>query len=480
MQNNNKTKEQLLKEIDQLRFESVERNKTVKTLLEKEQFMTSIFESVQEGICILNTDLTIRHVNGLMNKWYKKNTPLIGKKCYEVYHNADTPCTPCPSLRCLESGNPESNVIPGLPVSSIKWVELFSYPLKDLNTNKVVGIVEYVRDVTEREESREKLKKSEEKFKVLFESAPDPYFILDLKGNLIDGNSAAEKFIGYKKKELIGKNILKTGLMLRPQIPKAIARLFTYAGGKTQGPIDFSVVKKDKSTAEIELLSSFITLDNKKFILSIARDITQEKQAKKLLLASEKKYRDLFEKSEDSILIIRDRKFIDCNKATVKMFGFNSKKEMLNTHPSELSPEFQPDGKNSFDKANEILDTISKKGSKRFEWEHSKSNGETFPVEVLLTAVFFDNNQKIIHTVLRDISVRKKAEKELIMNHNHLEKLIKERTLELEKSNEKLIEKNEKLIHFNELFIGREFRINELRNKVKKMEKEAGSRRSNV
>jgi len=95
----------------------------------------------------------------------------------------------------------------------------------------------------------------------------------------------------------------------------------------------------------------------------------------------DKKYRILFEKSKDAILIIRNYIFVDCNQATVDMLGYKTKNELLNTHPSELSPEKQPDGRDSFLKAIEMMDIAIKKGSHRFEWDHRKSNGDIFPIE---------------------------------------------------------------------------------------------------
>ncbi len=63
------------------------------------------------------------------------------------------------------------------------------------------------------------------------------------------------------------------------------------------------------------------------------------------------RYKKLFKRSADVILIIRGDKFVDCNDATVRMLKYTSKTEVLNTHPSQLSPEYQPDGRLSYEKA---------------------------------------------------------------------------------------------------------------------------------
>lgn len=127
---------------------------------------------------------------------------------------------------------------------------------------------------------------------------------------------------------------------------------------------------------------------------------------------SDDPYRALFENSADAILILDGEHFIDCNQATVEMLGYRDKQELLQTHPSELSPEFQPDGRRSFEKANEMMAIAFEKGSHRFEWDHKRASGEVFPVEVLLTAVP-EKDLPMLHVVWRDITERKRLEGEL-------------------------------------------------------------------
>ncbi|QDU68148.1 hybrid sensor histidine kinase/response regulator [Engelhardtia mirabilis] len=123
-------------------------------------------------------------------------------------------------------------------------------------------------------------------------------------------------------------------------------------------------------------------------------------------------YRELFERSADAILIIEGETFVDCNQATVRMLRYGSKGEVLETHPSELSPPTQPDGRDSFEKANEMMAIAFERGSHRFEWDHKRADGEVFPVEVLLTAVS-EPGRRSLHVVWRDITTRKHLEEEL-------------------------------------------------------------------
>lgn len=116
------------------------------------------------------------------------------------------------------------------------------------------------------------------------------------------------------------------------------------------------------------------------------------------------KYRELFNKSADACLIINNGLFVDCNQATIKMLGFKSKAEVLNTHPSDLSPEFQADGQKSTAKADKMMALAFKQGNHRFEWTHVRSNGESFPVEVLLTVISQDAGDETLYVVWRDIT----------------------------------------------------------------------------
>ena len=120
-------------------------------------------------------------------------------------------------------------------------------------------------------------------------------------------------------------------------------------------------------------------------------------------------YRELFERSADAILIIEGETFIDCNDAAVRMLRHANREDVLRTHPSQLSPPTQPDGRESFEKANEMIALAFDRGSHRFEWDHLRADGEVFPVEVLLTAVQ-EPGRRVLHVVWRDITERKALE----------------------------------------------------------------------
>ena len=120
----------------------------------------------------------------------------------------------------------------------------------------------------------------------------------------------------------------------------------------------------------------------------------------------------VFERSPDAILLLDDGVFIDCNQAAVDMLRAAGKDELLSLSPSDLSPAIQPDGTSSTTKAQQMTAVALERGSHRFEWLARRRNGSEFPVEVLLTAIPFQERQ-ILYVVWRDITRRKEAEREL-------------------------------------------------------------------
>jgi len=133
-------------------------------------------------------------------------------------------------------------------------------------------------------------------------------------------------------------------------------------------------------------------------------------QSLETLQKSESKYRALFENSADAMFILHDGYQVDCNNAAVEMLRYTDKAHILQTHPAELSPQRQPDGRLSYEKAEEMIATALAQGCHRFEWIHQRADGEDFPVEVLLTAIP-DEGRKVLHVVWRDITARKQDEK---------------------------------------------------------------------
>ena len=237
------------------------------------------------------------------------------------------------------------------------------------------------------------------------------------KIKIVDVNTVTLNLLGVKNKNELINHLRNTNNKKSYEVLKR--ELLSYHSGKKEFIDEAEFIKTDGKTIKTIIKSATIGKKGK-VIVSII-DITELKKAKNKLNRaknkiekSEKKFRELYEKSGDAILIIKNGIFVDCNESTVKMLNYNSKNEFLNTHPSKLSPKSQPDGQLSVIKADQMMALSVKNGTHRFEWMHIKSNGEIFPVEVLLTSISNEPNNKVIHCVWRDITKRKNVEHELI------------------------------------------------------------------
>jgi PAS domain S-box-containing protein len=148
------------------------------------------------------------------------------------------------------------------------------------------------------------------------------------------------------------------------------------------------------------------------------------------------KYRTLFESSNDAIILIDNKCYFDCNIITFKLFQCN-KEYIIGKEPHLFSPEYQPDGQNSHEKANTIFSKVFIGEPQVFDWQHKRPNGELFDVSVSLNLIELGKT-KYVQAVLRDITEKKQLEKELEQHRNNLERLVIEQTSNLAATNEEL------------------------------------------
>ncbi len=262
-------------------------------------------------------------------------------------------------------------------------------------------------DITERKQAEENLKVSEKHFKTLFNLAPDAYYINDFLGNFIDGNAAAEKLTGYKKEELIGKNFLKLSLLAKRDVPRAAAVLARNLLGKSTGPDEFVLNRKDGSQVTVEILAVPVKIDGKNVVLGIARNITEQKLAENALKESEDRLHSVLEKMPDGVGVSVQDKITYSNPAMTEITGFK-KREIMGKSPQDfLHPE---DQRLAVSRIKEIFN-----GGPEYPTEYRliKKNGNPVYVEIFSRMIKFDGKTGLL-SIIRDITERKNAENKII------------------------------------------------------------------
>ncbi|HEY3371629.1 MAG TPA: PAS domain S-box protein [Prolixibacteraceae bacterium] len=121
------------------------------------------------------------------------------------------------------------------------------------------------------------------------------------------------------------------------------------------------------------------------------------------LFKSKELYKILLENRTDALFFIENYQIIDCNEAAVSMFGFTSKEEFKGKFPFDFSPDLQPDGSSSKERAQQLIAESYKKKPQHFYWKHVKSDGSMFNASVKLNS-FEHENHLFLHLSITEIS----------------------------------------------------------------------------
>lgn len=188
-----------------------ERKRAEEAMQGAERFLTSVFTSIQDGISVLDNDLRIVRVNPTMERWYPHALPLVGRKCYEAFHQRDEKCPNCPSARTLETSKSAYQCVPKVSAdgNAVGWLEVYAFPLLDIGSGRMNGVIEYVRDITGRREAESE----RERLAAAVNQAAEATLITGTSGKIEYVNPAFEQITGFSAHEVIGKTpaILKSG-----------------------------------------------------------------------------------------------------------------------------------------------------------------------------------------------------------------------------------------------------------------------------
>ncbi|MBW2604579.1 MAG: PAS domain S-box protein [Deltaproteobacteria bacterium] len=149
-----------------------------------------------------------------------------------------------------------------------------------------LGYIEgVVVDITGRKQTEDDLMESERKYSVLVQESPDAIVSLDKTGNLQSFNPAAARLSGFSAEDVIGKHFVKTGILAKQSIPKALKEFALVLSGTERPPSELTIMRKDKSYLFMEANPRLIKHKGEKaWVQVIFRDITDRK-----LVEAEKK-----------------------------------------------------------------------------------------------------------------------------------------------------------------------------------------------
>ena len=298
----------------------------------------------------------------------------------------------------------------------IAW---YNTTLRDKAGN-ITGTLSSGEDITERKKAEETLRESEEKLRIVTDTAQDAVIIVDNGGIISSWNKADEKIFGYAAEEAIGKYI--HSLLAPQEFREACMKGFDSFRKTGQGPLigktlELSAVRKDGAEFPIELSISAVKLKGRWSATGIVRDITARRQMLNALQESENKFRNLAEKSLVGVYLIQDEIFKYANPMLAEIFGYVVDELTDKKGPVDLVlPEDWPVVRENLRKR-----LSGETESIHYEFRGIKKNGEIIYVDVYGSETVYQGRPAVVGTLL-DITERKRAEKKIRQQREFLQK----------------------------------------------------------
>jgi len=285
--------------------------------------------------------------------------------------------------------------------------------LSPIETPEGTLISSAIRDVTASKRAEKALRASEIKFRGILESAPDAMVIADGQGRIVLVNAETERLFGYGREELIGQLVdVLVPERFRGKHPQHREGYTAHPRTRTMGEgRDLWGLRKDTTEFPVEISLSPIETPEGTLISSAIRDVTASKRGEKAVRASEAKFRGILESAPDAMVIADGQgRIVLVNAETERLFRY-SREELIGQLVDVLVPErFR--GKHPQHREGYTAHPRRRSmGEGRDLWGLRKDLTE-FPVEISLSPI--ESAEGIlVTTAIRDISVRRAAEKDL-------------------------------------------------------------------
>jgi len=263
---------------------------------------------------------------------------------------------------------------------------------------------ELAHEVKRREEIEESLRRSEKRYRGLFDKANDIVYTLDAAGNITSVNRMGANLTGYTVEEILRMNV--ADIVVPEQLGLVREMIRGRIASTAPDRYEVEVVAKDGRKIPLEISTRLMVEKGETLgIHGIARDITERREAERAQKESANELRTLFEANPAAVFLeTLDGKILDCNEAAVKTFGY-TKQELLRLSVSDLVPE------EVFKSFPKLVEDVARRNGSFVESVNVRKNGEVFPVEVSIKPVEI-RGERLLYIVIGDISARVRAQED--------------------------------------------------------------------
>lgn len=248
------------------------------------EFNQTILNCIHESISIVNVkDLTIAGANRVFLAAAGLSLEeVVGKKCYEISHHRNAPCSPpddsCPIEDLMKTGSYASHEHKHfLGDGSVSFAEVSVSPIKD-EKGETVQVVHLARDITLRKRAEEDLRQSEERFRAIFDNSNDGILLADMENKrFFIGNDRICQMLGYSPDEIKGMGVMD----IHPpaDLPYVVDQFEKQARREIAVSKDLPVKRKDGRVFYADVNSYPITLAGKTYLVGAFSDTTLRRQA---------------------------------------------------------------------------------------------------------------------------------------------------------------------------------------------------------
>ena len=268
------------------------------------------------------------------------------------------------------------------------------------------GRIWFFRDITERKQTVETLKASEEKYRAIFEQAADSIVVIDEEdAKIVDFNDKAHENLGYSRDEFAK---VQTDEINATRSAEKVRQNIEEIHKKGMLVFEEKQLTKSGELRDVRISSKSINIGGRWLQMGIWRDITEQKHAEKKLRESEEKFRNLFEHAKDTVLLADAQTgiIVDVNPAGCSLLGL-PKEKIIGRHQSELHP---PEMVEAYKQL--FRDHVEKGAAITEDVVIQRADGTKVPVDISASVIELAG-KRIIQGVFRNITERKQAEEAL-------------------------------------------------------------------
>jgi len=271
-------------------------------LKESEERYRNMVNTLDIGYYSIGMDGIINYQNPASKKilGYDEENKLVGKSSYDFWQNPEERGEYLEQLK--KYGFIKNFIVHGKKKDGTKIVlQINAHIIKDAK-GKPVLIEGTLDDVTDKFQLEKKLKKSEKKYRQLFEETPFAIILLNSDGIIIDCNPTTKKLLGYDKDELIGRNYQNTSVIHPKYLEKTKLLFKNFFKGKSIHRLDLEVYRKDNKLLWAQIRGSIIRIGDKSYMEILLYDINKQKKAEFLIKEQLIKLKELDEIRKNLII----------------------------------------------------------------------------------------------------------------------------------------------------------------------------------